>query len=58
MLDALVPRYLDERAVQVVTGGIAETTELLAQRFDHIFYTGNGAVGRVVMEAAAVTSRP
>ena len=48
-----VPRYLDERAVQVVTGGVPETTELLAERFDHIFYTGNGTVGRVVMQAAA-----
>jgi aldehyde dehydrogenase (NAD+) len=25
----------------------------LAQRFDHIFYTGNGRVGRIVMQAAA-----
>jgi aldehyde dehydrogenase (NAD+) len=48
-----LPRYLDERAVQVVTGGVQETTELLAQPFDHIFYTGNGSVGRVVMMAAA-----
>jgi aldehyde dehydrogenase (NAD+) len=40
-------------AVQVVQGGVEETTELLAQRFDHIFYTGNGAVGRIVMRAAA-----
>ena len=30
-----------------------ETTALLAERWDHIFYTGNGTVGRVVMEAAA-----
>ena len=49
----LIPRYLDERAVQVVTGGVEETTELLAHQFDHIFYTGNGTVGRVVMEAAS-----
>ena len=49
----LVPRYLDERAVAVVTGAVDETTALLEQRFDHIFYTGNGAVGRVVMAAAA-----
>jgi aldehyde dehydrogenase (NAD+) len=49
----LVPQYLDERVVQVVTGGIDETTALLAERFDHIFYTGNGTVGRVVMHAAA-----
>ena len=30
-----------------------ETTELLAQRWDHIFYTGNGTVGRIVLAAAA-----
>jgi aldehyde dehydrogenase (NAD+) len=49
----LVPRYLDERVAAVVTGGVQETTALLAERFDHIFYTGNGRVGRVVMAAAA-----
>ena len=48
-----MPRYLDERVVAVVTGGVEETTALLAERFDHIFYTGNGRVGRVVMAAAA-----
>ncbi|WP_280716890.1 aldehyde dehydrogenase family protein [Kitasatospora sp. MAP5-34] len=48
----LLPRYLDREAVAVVEGGVPETTELLAQRFDHIFYTGNGAVGRIVMTAA------
>jgi aldehyde dehydrogenase (NAD+) len=46
-------RELDDPAIQVVEGGVAETTELLAQRFDHIIYTGNGRVGRVVMKAAA-----
>ena len=44
---------LGEPALQVVQGGVAETTELLAQRVDHIFYTGNGRVARVVMAAAA-----
>lgn len=53
LLEQLVPVYLDPRAVRVVTGGVAETTELLEQRFDHIFYTGNGRVGRIVMTAAA-----
>uniref|UniRef100_A0A8C6SUV4 Aldehyde dehydrogenase n=1 Tax=Neogobius melanostomus TaxID=47308 RepID=A0A8C6SUV4_9GOBI len=37
----------------VVTGGVAETQELLRQRFDHIFYTGNSMVGKIIMEAAA-----
>jgi aldehyde dehydrogenase (NAD+) len=52
-LAELVPRYLDERVVALVTGGVDETTALLAERFDHIFYTGNGRVGRIVMAAAA-----
>lgn len=52
-LAGLVPEYLDERAVAIVEGGVPETTALLAERFDHILYTGNGRVGRVVMEAAA-----
>ncbi|MFJ6084739.1 aldehyde dehydrogenase family protein [Streptomyces sp. NPDC092369] len=52
-LARLMPEYLDTDAVAVVEGAIPETTALLAERFDHIFYTGNGAVGRVVMRAAA-----
>lgn len=52
VLARLLPRYLDADAVAVVEGGIPETTALLAERFDHIFYTGNGAVGRIVMTAA------
>ncbi len=52
-LALLLPQYLDRRAIAVVEGGVAETTELLAQRFDHIFYTGGGRVGRIVARAAA-----
>ncbi len=53
VLARLLPRYLDDRAVVVVEGGVPETTALLQQRFDHIFFTGSTRVGRVVMEAAA-----
>ncbi|MEU9013871.1 aldehyde dehydrogenase family protein [Streptomyces sp. NPDC048479] len=53
LLARLIPRYLDTDAVAVVEGGVAEATALLAQRFDHVFYTGNGVVGRIVMRAAA-----
>ncbi|MCX5529622.1 aldehyde dehydrogenase family protein [Streptomyces sp. NBC_00006] len=53
VLARLLPQYLDTDAVAVVEGAIPETTALLAERFDHIFYTGNGAVGRIVMRAAA-----
>lgn len=51
-LAALVAE-LDDPAVALVLGGVAETTELLTHRFDHILYTGNGRVARVVMRAAA-----
>jgi aldehyde dehydrogenase (NAD+) len=52
-LAELIPRYLDERVVHVVEGSVDETTALLQEQFDHIFYTGNGTVGRIVMRAAA-----
>jgi aldehyde dehydrogenase (NAD+) len=48
-----IPRYLDPKAVHVVEGGVPETTALLRERWDHIFFTGSARVGRVVMESAA-----
>ncbi len=53
LIEELVPMYFDPNTVAVVTGAVDETTALLEQRFDHIFYTGNGKVGRIVMRAAA-----
>ena len=53
VLARLIPEYLDTSAVAVVEGGVPETTGLLDQRWDHILYTGNGSVGRIVAAAAA-----
>lgn len=53
VLARLGRRYLDTRAVAIVEGGPDETQALVGERFDTIFYTGNGRVGRIVMEAAA-----
>ncbi|KAK3101984.1 hypothetical protein FSP39_007827 [Pinctada imbricata] len=53
LLEELIPKYIDNDAVKVVNGGIPETTALLKERFDYIFYTGNSAVGKIVMQAAA-----
>ncbi|MGD9755002.1 MAG: aldehyde dehydrogenase family protein [Acidimicrobiia bacterium] len=52
-LAELVGRHLDAAAVRVVTGGVPETTALLAEPFDHLLYTGNGRVARIVARAAA-----
>ncbi|XP_018586141.1 fatty aldehyde dehydrogenase-like isoform X3 [Scleropages formosus] len=53
IMEDLLPLYLDKEMYPVVTGGVLETQELLKQRFDHIFYTGNSTVGKLVMEAAS-----
>ncbi|WVZ88665.1 hypothetical protein U9M48_035157 [Paspalum notatum var. saurae] len=53
LLADLLPRYVDGSCVRVVEGGIPETTALLEQKWDKIFYTGNGKVGRIVMSFAA-----
>ncbi|NTV46431.1 MAG: aldehyde dehydrogenase family protein, partial [Chlorobiales bacterium] len=44
--------YLDRDAVRVVEGGVVETTMLLNERFDYIFFTGGTRVGQIVHEAA------
>lgn len=53
LLSRIVPQYMDTQAFAVVEGGIPETTEILAQRFDHIFFTGSPPVAKIVMAAAA-----
>ena len=58
LLAKWVPKYLDPKAVQVVEGGVPETTALLREKWDHVFYTGNGTVGRIVMQAAAKNLTP
>nr|WP_229805033.1 aldehyde dehydrogenase family protein [Alteromonas halophila] len=54
----LIPKYLDSSAVAVVEGGKDESTALLACRWDHIFYTGGEAVGKIVMRAASAHLTP
>ncbi|KAJ2227924.1 hypothetical protein H4R99_004521 [Coemansia sp. RSA 1722] len=49
----LLTTYMDPAVVRVVQGGVHESTELLAQHFDHYFFTGSGNVGRIVARAAA-----
>src|SRR5262252_5859531 len=54
----LVPEYFDPRVVAVVEGAVLETTALLAQQWDFIFFTGSPAVGRIVHQAAAKNLTP
>ena len=52
-LARLIPEYLDDEAVRVVTGGPEAAERLLELPFDLIFFTGGPTIGRRVMEAAA-----
>ncbi|KAL3638831.1 hypothetical protein CASFOL_016738 [Castilleja foliolosa] len=53
VLSKLLGEYMDTSAVKVVEGGVQETTALLEQKWDKIFYTGNSKIGRIILAAAA-----
>lgn len=53
LLAELIPRYLDNDAVQVIEGEAHVTQHLLAQGFDHAFFTGGPEIGKRIMEGAA-----
>ena len=54
----MIPKYLDPEAVAVVEGGVPETTALLAEKWDLIFFTGSPPVGKIVHKAAAENLTP
>lgn len=49
----IVNEIFDPGHVQVIQGGVSTSTALLAEKWDHIFFTGSVPVGRIVMQAAA-----
>ena len=53
LLARALPMAFPAEVVQVVTGDGTVAAQLLEQQFDHIFFTGGGRVGRLVMAAAA-----
>lgn len=49
----ILSECFDQQYVSVITGGRAENTCLLHERFDYIFFTGSQSVGKEVMRSAA-----
>jgi aldehyde dehydrogenase (NAD+) len=49
----LLEAFGNDGFVTVVQGGVSETTALLTEKFDIVFFTGSTKVGQIVMEAAA-----
>jgi len=58
LIAKLIPEYMDTDCVRVVEGGVPETTALLELPFNHILYTGNSKVARIIMTAAAKNLTP
>ena len=53
IIETIITEVFSPEYVTVVQGAIPETTELLAQRWDYIFFTGSVAVGKIIAKAAA-----
>ncbi len=53
LLARLIADTFPAEFVSVIEGGVEASQALLAEPFDHIFFTGSPAVGKVIMRAAA-----
>jgi aldehyde dehydrogenase (NAD+) len=53
LIAKMIGKTFDPAYIAVVEGGLETSQTLLAEKFDHIFFTGGTAVGKIVMEAAA-----
>lgn len=52
-LEQMVKANFSPDYFSVVKGGVAETTALLSEKFDKIFFTGSVATGKIIYAAAA-----
>jgi len=57
-MQQIIESSLDVSAYAVVQGAIPETTALLDQKWDKIFYTGGTAVAKIITKKAAETLTP
>lgn len=53
ILKEMITECFPKEVCAVIEGGAKETTELLKERFDFIFYTGSTRVGKIIAKAAA-----
>ena len=58
IINNIISKVFKPEHVTVVEGGIPVATELLAQRWDYIFFTGSVPVGKIVAKAAAINLTP
>ncbi len=53
IIQEIVNKVFPSDEAEVFQGGVKVAQDLLKQPFDHIYYTGGTAVGKIVMKAAA-----
>ena len=53
LITEIFSKYFNKSYLAVIEGGVEISQQLLAENFDHIFFTGSAAVGKIVMQAAA-----
>ncbi|MBD2187759.1 aldehyde dehydrogenase [Pseudanabaena mucicola] len=54
----IINANFDPSFITAIEGGIETNQALLAEKFDHIFFTGGTAIGKIVMAAAAQNLTP
>ncbi|MFT4660407.1 MAG: aldehyde dehydrogenase (NAD+) [Patiriisocius sp.] len=58
VLAEIINGHFDPEYFVVVEGGVPETTDLLKQKFDKVFFTGSAQVGKIIYQAAAKNLTP
>lgn len=49
----IITKTFEPAYITALEGGVEISQQLLAEKFDHIFFTGSPKIGKIVMEAAA-----
>ena len=58
VIKRIIEENFEPNYIAVITGGRAANTDLLEQKFDHIFFTGSKAVGHEVLKHAEKNMTP
>lgn len=54
----IVEKALDPASYRIVNGGVPETTALMQEKWDKIFYTGSASIARIICKKAAENLTP
>ena len=58
IITKIISKIFHKNHVEVIKGGVEVSQQLLAKRWDYIFFTGSVAVGKIVAKAAAENLTP